>query len=78
MADWVEDLRENFEARQSYSGFRIPIAHNKICEPRKRARQRRTTTPSHARPACDGDPGSVLRLYALVRAIWDTPFQELL
>src|SRR2546423_14763346 len=26
MADWVEDQRENFEARQSYSGFRIAIA----------------------------------------------------
>src|SRR5207244_12797124 len=48
------------------------LAHNKTCEPRKNASQRRTTTPSHAKPACDGDPGSVLRHYAIVRTIWGT------
>ena len=52
------------------------LAHNKTCEPRKSASQRRTTTPSHAKPACDGDPGSVLRLYAIVRTIRDTFWLE--
>src|SRR5437763_9023299 len=57
--------------RQELERFQRWCSPNKTCEPRKSASQRRTTTPSHAKPACDGDPGSVLRLYAIVRTIWD-------
>jgi len=44
--------------------------------PRKSASQKRTTTSSHAQPACDGTPEGMLRLCAPVRAIWGTPFQQ--